>query len=346
MKLAFAVPVASQSEWSWIDPWFLAIVPVVWLVLAWRLLQARAGAALPTPDITLLRDLPRTLRARLWMAPLVVSGLALTALAVALARPVMRDVLPLREKGVDIVLTLDISSSMMAADLDSSKPRTRMHVAREKALEFAKARVHDRVGLLTFARFPELRCPMTLDQDALAAFLRTVETVPERSPENKTGIGVAVAKAVTLFEESEAKSRIVVLLSDGEENVWNSTVAQFTIHPEDAAKLAKDAGVVVHCIGVGRAQEINDPFFGRRTIPKPEFQSLKTIAKVTGGVFFEAESADELTDVYEKINEMEKVELEDPRFRTIDLYLYPFAAGALLLLLQLILEFAWIRRVP
>jgi len=323
-----------DTEWSLMDPWFLVAAPLVWLLFVVRVI--RSQAALPVAAAGPMEGLPKTLRARLWMLPVVLQALALSAFSLALSRPVTRDVLPLREKGVDIVLVVDISSSMMAADMDDSGRVTRMQAARERALEFAKTRVHDRVGLLTFARFPELRCPLTLDQDALAAFLRSVETVPERSPENKTGIGVALAKATTLLEESEAKSRVIVLLSDGENNVPD-------ILPEDAAKLAKDAGINVHCIGVGR---VIQGIFGGRQEFKPEFRALKTICKITDGVFHEAESGDELAKVYDRINELEKVELEDPRYRSVELYQYPFGIGVLLLLLQLLVEFLWIRRVP
>ncbi len=321
---------------SLMDPWFLALVPLIALLLLWRLFRARA--ALPTASASLLVGLPKTLRVRLWFLPLVLQAVAMVFFAVALARPVSRDVLPVREKGIDIVLVLDISSSMLAADMSRTEELTRMAAAREKALEFAEARVSDRVGLLTFARFPELRCPLTLDQDALASFLRTVETVGERSPENKTAIGVALAKAVSLLEDSAAKSKVVILLSDGENNVPDIT-------PEDAAKLAKDAGMRVHCIGIGAGQEFNDLLFGRRQI-KPEFKALKAIAKICDGEFFEATSGTELTRVYDRINELEKVELEDPRFKTVDLFRYPFALGAAFLLLQLLVELLWIRRVP
>jgi Ca-activated chloride channel family protein len=128
-----------------------------------------------------------------------------------------------------------------------------------------------------------------------------------------------------------------VLLSDGENNVPD-------IEPVDAAKLAVDADIKVHCIGLGRGQVVDD-LFGRRLL-KPEFRSLKSIAQTVDGEFFEAESGEELERVYDRINQLEKVELEDPRFRTVDLFLYPFVLGVALLLLQMVVEFGWIRRVP
>lgn len=322
------------ADWALFDPWFLLGIPVVWSLFAWRLLRARA--ALPTASAELFEALPKSVRARFWYSPLVLQALALSILTVALARPVTRDVLTLRGRGVDIVLVLDVSSSMLAPDMEPVRVVSRIEAARTRAIEFARNRVNDRVGLLTFARYPELRCPLTLDQEALAAFIRQVDTVPPRSLEDGTGIGAALAKAVTLFEGSRADSRIVVLLSDGENNVED-------ILPEDAVGLAKDAGVVVHCIGLGGVPSLQSV---QRQVRSPEFTSLNALALQTGGQFFAARSSEDLKDVYARIDEMEKAELEDPRFRSVDQFLIPLTVGSILLLLQLLVEFGWIRRVP
>ncbi|MHC4919166.1 MAG: VWA domain-containing protein, partial [Planctomycetota bacterium] len=269
-----------------LDPWFLLALPVVWLLFAWRLLRPRA--ALPTAAVGVLGGLPRTLRTRLRALPLIFQVAALSALAVALARPVTRDVMPLREKGVDIMLVVDVSSSMRATDMNDAETKTRVSAAREKALQFARARTHDRVGLVTFARYPELRCPLTLDQEALAAFLQDVDAVLPQSEEDGTGIGIALLKAVKLLEDSEATSRVVILLSDGEETIG-------TILPGEAAKLAKDADVRVHTIGIGKPRVIRT-FLGTQEIPV-DFTALEGIAKTTGGRFFAAADADELGQV-------------------------------------------------
>ncbi len=264
-----------------LDPWFLLALPVVWLLFFWRLFRPRA--ALPAANVAIVGGLPRTLRTRLRALPLIVQVLALSALTVALSRPVTRDVRPLKELGVDIVLLVDISSSMRATDMNDAQNQTRVSAAREKALQFAKARTSDRVGLVTFARFPQLRCPITLDQQALAAFLKDVEAVHPQSEEDGTGIGIALSKAVKLLEDSEAKSRVVVLLSDGEETIG-------TIMPDEAAKLAKDADVRVHTIGIGKPRVVHT-FLGTQMIPV-DFSALEGIAKTTDGRFFAAADAD------------------------------------------------------
>ncbi len=318
-----------------LDPWFLAALPVVWLMFCWRLLRPRA--ALPTANVAVMSRLPRTLRTRLRALPLVFQVLALSALTVALSRPVTRDVMPMREMGVDIVLLVDVSSSMRATDMNDANTKTRVASAREKALQFARARTNDRVGLVTFARYPELRCPITLDQEALAVFLKDVKAFHPQSEEDGTGIGIALSKAVQLLEDGEAESRVVVLLSDGEETIG-------TIMPDEAAKLAKDADVRVHTIGIGKPRMIRT-FLGTQMIPV-DFSALEGIAKTTGGRFFAAADAGELEQVYEVIDQMEKVELEDRRYRTIDWFMVPLLAAAGLLVLAMILEFGWIRGLP
>ncbi len=318
-----------------LDPWFLVALPVDWLLFLWRLLRPRA--ALPTASIGTLVQLPRTLRTRLRVLPLILQATALSALAIAMARPVTRDVMPLREQGVDIMLVVDVSSSMRANDMNDAGSKTRVAAAKEKAREFAKDRTHDRVGLVTFARYPELRCPLTLDQGALSVFLDDVKAVLPMSEEDGTGIGIALSKATEMLEDSQAASRVVVLLSDGEETIG-------TIMPNEAAKLAKDADVRVHAIGIGKPRVI-ETRLGTLEYPM-DFSALENIAKTTGGRFFAAQDVNELEEVYAAIDEMEKVELEDPRYRTVDWFLYPLFAAACLLVLGMILEFCWVRGLP
>lgn len=328
----------SQEGWTLLDPWFLAALPVVLAVLLWRLRRPRA--ALPAPARALLAGLPRSARARLVVLPEVVRALGLCALVLALARPVTREVLPLREEGVDILLVLDVSSSMDMPDMTEDADVRRVEAAKAKATEFAAAREHDRLGLLTFARYPELRCPLTLDGRALRMFLGGVDTVESGGPEDGTAIGAALAAAVRFLADSEAESKVVVLLSDGEETVGE-------IPPLDAAKLAADADVRVHTIGLGQGKLVPDLLSpgGARLVPA-DFDALAEIAEMTGGVFFRARDADALGEVYRRIDAMERVELEDPRYRTSDRFGMPLGAGVALLALSLLLETLWFRRAP
>lgn len=320
----------ADAERALLDPWFLGLLPIAVLFYVWRIRRPRA--ALPTGDASLFLHLPRTMRSRFVRLPAILKLLAVAALSLAMARPVSRDVLPLREEGVDIMLVLDISTSMERQDMGESRRRRRMDAARSQALAFAAARISDRVGLMTYAQFPELRCPLTLDQDALRDFLLDVDLVTDRL-EDGTAIGVALAKAVAVLEQSDAASKVVILLTDGENNIDN-------IMPMDAAKLALDASVRVHTIGIGRG---NPSLFG---LSPADFSELAEIASMTGGRFFVAPTEQELAQVYAAIDELEKIELEDPRYRTVDGFQVPLLVGISLLLLSMMVEFLWIREAP
>jgi Ca-activated chloride channel family protein len=319
-----------------LDPWFLAATSIAIALFVWRVTGSR-DAALGTASLRPASTLPATLRTRLVRLPETLRLVALLALGVALARPVTRDVLPISDLGVDIVLVLDVSSSMRANDMDAEGRILRIQAAREKAMEFAASRRTDRVGVVTFALFPDLRCPLTLDLDARAAFLRSIDTVERGSQEDRTGIGAGLAKAVAVLKGSAAKSRIVVLLSDGDENVRE-------IEPEAAAKLAKDADVRVHTIGLGAGRRMN--LLGSVVVQPTDFSTLEAIANATGGKFFEATDAEGLGAVYAAIDEMEKVPLEDPRYRTVDWFLWPLAVAAVALAAALFAQFVWLRRAP
>jgi Ca-activated chloride channel family protein len=167
----------------------------------------------------------------------------------------------------------------------------------------------------------------------LGAFVASLDTVQPGSELDGTAIGTAVAKSVQVLQKSQAKSKVVVLLTDGD-----NTVAD--ILPEDGAKLAKDAGVRVHTIGLGNGTPL-----GYGYAPS-DFKDLRAIAAATGGQFFQPRSDAGLAEVYARIDELEKVELEDPRYRTVDRFEWPLGLGLALLLLALVAEVAVFQRVP
>lgn len=327
------------SDWELLDPWFLLLLPIVAVTFVWSVRQGRA--ALPAASLALMAGLPRSLRSRLiWLPPALLS-VGVGALVVALARPVARDVMPIDSEGVDILLVLDTSSSMTHNDADDRGNTRRIDAAREQAIAFAESRVHDRVGLVTFARFADLRCPPTLDSKSLASFVRGVDTVPPRSEEDGTAIGTALATSTALLQDVDAASKVVVLLTDGSETVFRESNPEHGIDPREAAKLAADAGVKVYTIGLG--QDMRDMF---GMVHRPDFGLIEFIARKTGGQFFRARTADDLADVYAEIDRLEKRELEDPRYRTTDWFVVPLLLGGGLLALALLLEFLWIRGLP
>lgn len=319
------------AGWTLLDPWFLSCALLFVAAAVWRRLQPRA--ALPSAQTHLFAGLPRTLRARCVHLPLWISTLGSLLLVVALARPVRREVVPQREQGIDIVLTIDVSSSMRIEDTDDKQRPRRIDAARERATEFAAARKKDRVAFVAFSRYAELRCPPTLDESALAAFLKSTDAVPVNSELDGTAIGVAIAKSVKVLETSDAKSRVLVLLSDGETTVR-------TIEVEAAVKLAVDKKVRIHTIGLGRGQ-----LFSNRFQPL-EFTDLKLAAEKTGGSFFQPKTDRDLAEVYAEIDRLEKTDLEDPRYRYVDGFASALGAGLLAVLIALLLQVFWIRGAP
>jgi len=267
--------------------------------------------------------LPRSLRSRLAGAPRALDVAGLLALAFALGRPVERVALPPSTEGIDIVLCLDVSSSMAANDLDPA--RTRLDVAKEAAASFVAGRPFDRVGLVSFARYPDVRCPLTLDHRALGKLLRGVEMVEPDGAEDATGIGTAIGRATQVLRAGKAKSRVVILLSDGEENVASAAKPE-EIAPVHAAQLAKETGVRVYTIAAGIGKRGPDgawaPF---------DHREVKLVAEATGGRFFEARDAGAVAAVYESIDRLEKSRLEETRYRVEERF-WPFLAAGLVLL--------------
>ena len=298
----------------------LALLVPVALLLAHR----RRAAPVPFAPARFLSDgLGATWRVRALPLPRVLQAAGLLLLVIALARPVQRDRLPLATEGIDVVLCLDISSSMNANDMDGS--RTRLAVAQRAAEGFIAGRAHDRIGLVTFARYPEVRCPPTLDHAALTTVLTQVRTVRSDGPEDATGIGGAVARAAQILRASEAKSKVAILLTDGEENIATAQ-SPAEIAPLHAAQLCRELGVRVYTIaaGVGR----REPDGSWTAIDTREVQE---VSQRTGGRFFEARDAGAAAEVYAAIDTLEKSALAEPRYRIRERFL-PVLAGAVLLL--------------
>lgn len=313
----------SLTGWRFLDPWMFALALLIPVILWWR--SRRGNPAIHfAPGEFLQADLPRSWRMRALFLPGLLQVCGLLCVVIALARPVHRDRLPLQAEGIDILLCLDISSSMAARDLDPQQ--TRLEVAKTSAADFIAGRFDDRIGLIPFARYPDLRCPLTLDQEAAKKFLAEVMMVEPRSPEDATGIGTAVARAAQLLRKSAAKSKVIILLTDGEENVAGSH-APDEITPAQAGILCKELGIRVYTIAAGLGNR--DPF-GRWI--KVDTTQVRELAQKTQGQFFEAKDAKAVSVVYGAIDKLEKVDLQEPRFRISEAFL-PFLAIALAFLI-------------
>ena len=320
------------------DPWVLLVLPLIVGLWYWR--THRRGPALGFASVDLVEGLPRTLRARFATLPLHLVALGLVPICLALARPQKLERVPLRSEGIDILLTIDLSSSMANRDMDSSGRDTRLDVVKEVAKRFIDGRNDDRIGLVSFARFADVVCPATLDHAAVQRFLSPLRhkrqiTDAQPDPEDGTAIGAALALSAKRLAESEAKSRVVILLSDGQETV-------FDIMPADAAKLAKDEDVRVYTIGAGRGRIESI----RRALQKPDFRALRMIAQTTGGRFFEAESSEALAEIFGEIDELERGEIRDPIYLADELFLWFLLIGGSLVFVAFLLRLVWIVEVP
>lgn len=272
-----------------------------------RLARLRAPSpALRFPDGAPLAGLPASLRSRLSFLPgaLVLAAVALGA--AALARPqtgLTRDART--SSGVDIVLALDISSSMRAEDF---APANRLAAAKEVLLEFVRGRERDRLGAVAFARNAVTITPLTLDHEILEAQLAEVGI---GDIEDGTAIGNAIAASVNRLAGSEAESRVIVLLTDGVSNAGE-------IHPLTAAGLAKARGIRVYTVGAGRETGGAMPVRGpggavvTRRAPGVDAETLRKVAEATGGRYFQARDTEGLRAVYDEIDALERTEFREP----------------------------------
>ncbi len=319
------------------DPVLLALALVLPIVVAvrWRSRSRRPAVTFSSASLLGPVHSPRT---DLLHLPRLLQVLGLVLLAFALARPAERVRLADETAGIDILLCLDTSSSMRSRDMDAQ--RTRMDVAKDAAAAFIENRPDDRVGLITFARYAELACPLTLDHDALLTILGSVETVQGEGPEDATGIGAAVAKAAQVLRVGADRSRVVILLTDGEENVAVGD-AQGEIPPRHAAQLCERFGVRVYAIAAGAGRRAPDG-----SLVRIDTQPVEDMALRTGGFLGRARDADAVERVYARIDALETAPVEQARFVLEDRYLLFLLAGVLLLLLGRVLAETWLEVHP
>jgi len=268
--------------------------------------------------------------------------LALAILILALARPqsgsTSRDV---ESEGIDIMLTLDISGSMQAEDF---KPHNRLYAAKEVIREFIRGRSSDRVGLVVFAKESVTQCPLTNDYSVLETFLNQVEI---GQIEDGTAIGLGLAASVNRLRYTPGKSKIIILLTDGNNNAGQ-------IEPLTAAELASILGIKIYTIGAGRPGEsyfnAQDPVTGRSVLyrlPELDEKILREIARQTGGEYFRAKDEEALASIYKQIDEMEKSKIKVKEYtQYAELFPYFLWAGLGLILIETILNQTILRKLP
>ncbi|MDX1670842.1 MAG: VWA domain-containing protein [Balneolaceae bacterium] len=318
---------------SWANPewfWLLLLLPLLVGLHIWRYLNNRK----PTftySDTSKLKNLPGNWRSYgVWIAP-ASQWLAFILIVLALARPQYKNTTVERNaEGIDIVMVLDISTSMKAEDL---KPN-RFEAARNVALDFIDKRVSDRLGLVAFARKSFTVCPPTLDYSLVNQLLRDLEM---GIIEDGTAIGMGLATAINRLKESPAESKVIILLTDGQNNSGE-------IDPVTAADLAVTYGIKIYTIGAGTRgtapYPVSDPILGTRyqnVRVDIDEEMLTKIADMTKGEYFRATDTESLRQIYDQINQLEKTEIEELIYTDYqDLYLRFLIPGFLLLILSVV----------
>ena len=330
------------------DPLFLLLL-LFWAPMVWVYIrrERKSHPAVRFSDLSIIKKLPPSAlhKARHLLFALRMAGLGL--LVVALARPQQgRTDSEVTTEGIDIMLILDVSESMQALDF---KPNNRLAVAKQTIQEFAKKRDNDRLGLVVFAARAYTKCPLTLDHNVLASLAGEV-TFTDFS--YQTAIGTAIATAANRLKGSPAKSKVMILCTDGANNAGE-------IQPLSAATAAKELGIKIYTIGIGKKGKVpmpvqmQNPFTGEtyRQVQYVESdldeQTLVNIADATGGKFFRAEDAQKLKAIYEQIDKMEKTVIKTKIYSSFDERFYPWLwAGFVLLLLEFLLQHTRFRRIP
>jgi Ca-activated chloride channel family protein len=255
---------------------------------------------------------------------LICAGLILSTFA--LARPQLtKEALPINQKGIDITMVLDVSGSMQSVDLTPN----RLEVARKTMQDFIQQRPHDRISLIIFAGTAYTKIPLTLDHNILRESLDEVNF--KSVNEEGTAIGMAISVGLNRLKKSDAASKVMILLTDGDNNVGS-------INPDTAAELSKEMGVKIYTIGVGTDKTMYPvKSFGRTVYQQGEGdlneELLKKIAETTGGQYNRARDEEALSQIFSNINKLEKTEFEQENFRQYEELAFIFIIAALVLLL-------------
>lgn len=313
----------------------LVVVYIIWYIRKHNNIEPSVRVS----DTSPYAAVGKTWREWLVHVPFVLRVVALTMIVIVLARPQSSDNWQNTEiEGIDIMMTIDVSTSMLSEDL---KPN-RLEAAKDVAAQFINGRPNDNIGLTIFAGESFTQCPLTVDHEVLLNLFKNVQC---GLVEDGTAIGLGIANAVTRLKDSKAKSKVIILLTDGTNNAGS-------VSPLTAAAIAKQFGIRIYTIGVGTNGEAPYPFqtaMGIRyqNIPvEIDEQVLREIASTAGGEYFRATSNSKLKEVYEEIDKLEKTKLNVREFSTKEEEYQPFALVALIaVILELALRTTILRRI-
>ena len=290
------------------NPEYLFLLLLLLPIVGWYIYELRkSDASVQVSDTRVLAAQPKSIRIWLLHVPFVLRIAVITLISIALARPQLTNKWSSQStEGIDIMMALDISGTMLAEDL---RPN-RLEAAKKVASDFVVARPNDQIGLVVFAGESFTQCPLTTDHAVLVNLFKSVEY---GMVEDGTAIGLGLANAVNRMKDSETKSKVIILLTDGSNNRGD-------IDPQTAAEIAKTYGIRVYTIGVGSYGQARVPVqtpIGKQYITMDnEFDetTLRSIAETTGGQYFRAKDNTSLKAIYDQIDQMEKTKLRVREF--------------------------------
>ena len=326
---------------SFAYPGFFLLGLLIPLVIWWQVRRrSRQEAAFRVSTMEGLSSIPVSWKARARPLLTILRVVALALLVVAMARPQLSNVTEnINSEGIDIVICLDISGSMMAEDFQPN----RVEAAKNVALNFVEHRPGDRIGFVIFAGESFTQCPITTDHDVLENQIRKVNT---GLLEDGTAIGMGLATSVERLRDSKAKSKVVILLTDGVNNTG-------LIDPLTALEIAKAYKIRIYTSGLGTSGVAPYPVQTPLGIQMQDMQVeideplLRKIAAGTGGKYFRATDNQSLEEIYHQIDQMEKTRVRVTSFKRYEELFYPLAVAAMLLFaLELVLRYTVLRSLP
>lgn len=321
---------------------FLLLIPALVFVI-----RHKRRSSILFSDLKVAKKLEPSFWTKYRNTPIVLRLLVISLIIISLARPQINRGTKTKTYGIDIMLILDISGSMRAEDF---KPKNRLQAAKKVIREFLRGRQNDQVGLVVFAGKSYTQCPLTLDYKMLIKLLNNVKI---GVIEDGTAIGMAIANAIDRLRDSEVKSKVVILLTDGVNNKGKIT-------PITAARTASSLDIKIYTIGVGKRGGTPipkyDPIFGKGYIRNPDGslyltkvneETLRQIAEMTSAQYFQATDEDKLSRIYEEIAKMEKTKIEIKKYTKYQELAVNFLLPVLLLfILEIILSNTRFRKIP
>ncbi|MDA0986657.1 MAG: VWA domain-containing protein [Bacteroidetes bacterium] len=329
------------ENYNFANPLFLILLLVVPIIVYWFFFYKKNKVtAIDYPTLKNLEVIPLTLREKIKNLPNILRILVILFAILALARPqskIKSEVV--KTEGIDIILAIDISASMLAEDL---KPN-RIEAAKKVGQQFVTQRMNDRIGLVVFSGESFTQCPLTIDYNILQ---NSIQNIKHGVVEDGTAIGLGIANSINRLKESKSKSKVIILLTDGVNN-------RGEIDPLTAAEIALQFGIKIYTVATGTFGTAPYPIetpFGKQYQMVPveiDEKTLRQVSNRTGGKFYRATKYSELKNIYSEIDKLEKTKINVRSYtRHKDLFYFPLSLCLVFLFLELTISQTYLKRIP